>query len=111
MGINVSVADLLIIAGYIILVLVIGFYFRKKHKNSEEYFLAGRNIGWVAIGASLFATNISSEHFLGLAGTGAQSGLAVGHFEWLACLIVLLLGWVFTPFYLKVRCIYNAGVS
>jgi SSS family solute:Na+ symporter len=101
MGINVSVTDLIIIAGYIILVLLIGLYFRKRHKNSEEYFLAGRNVGWVAIGASLFATNISSEHFLGLAGTGAQSGLAVGHFEWLACLIVLLLGWVFTPFYLK----------
>lgn len=101
MGINVSVADLIVIAGYIFLVLAIGLYFRNKHKNSEEYFLAGRNVGWVAIGASLFATNISSEHFLGLAGTGAQSGLAVGHFEWLACLIVLLLGWVFTPFYLK----------
>lgn len=101
MGINVSAADLIIIACYIILVLVIGLYFRKRHKSSEEYFLAGRNVGWVAIGASLFATNISSEHFLGLAGTGAQSGLAVGHFEWLACLIVLLLGWVFTPFYLK----------
>ncbi|HEY6906449.1 MAG TPA: sodium/solute symporter, partial [Ignavibacteriaceae bacterium] len=101
MGINVSAADLVIIAGYILLVLVIGLYFRNKNKNSEEYFLAGRNVGWVAIGASLFATNISSEHFLGLAGTGAQSGLAVGHFEWLACLIVLLLGWVFTPFYLK----------
>ncbi len=55
----------------------------------------------MAIGASLFATNISSEHFLGLAGTGSKSGLAVGHFEWLAILILLLLGWVFTPFYLR----------
>jgi SSS family solute:Na+ symporter len=81
--------------------LGIGFLFRKRGTSRTEYFLAGRHVGWVAIGASLFATNISSEHFLGLAGTGSKSGLAVGHFEWLAVLILLLLGWVFTPFYLK----------
>ena len=101
MAANLSTLDIGIILVYIIIVLSIGFYFRKKNKNSEEYFLAGRSIGWIAIGASLFATNISSEHFIGLAGTGSKSGLAVGHFEWLACLILLLLGWVFTPFYLK----------
>jgi SSS family solute:Na+ symporter len=93
--------DLIIVAVYFALVLGIGLYFAKRGKTSAEYFLAGRHVGWVAIGASLFATNISSEHFLGLAGTGSKSGLAVGHFEWLACLMVLLLGWVFTPFYLK----------
>ncbi len=101
MGGNLSVLDSVIILIYILVVLSIGFYFRKRSKNSEEYFLAGRKVGWIAIGASLFATNISSEHFLGLAGTGSKSGLAVGHFEWLACLILLLLGWVFTPFYIK----------
>ncbi|MBK7631125.1 MAG: sodium/solute symporter [Ignavibacteriales bacterium] len=98
---NLSSLDVSIIIFYVLIVLSIGFYFRKKSKNSEEYFLAGRNIGWIAIGASLFATNVSSEHFLGLAGTASKSGLAVGHFEWLACLILLMLGWVFTPFYLK----------
>lgn len=101
MGGNLSVLDSAIILLYILVVLAIGFYFRKRSKNSEEYFLAGRKVGWIAIGASLFATNISSEHFLGLAGTGSKSGLAVGHFEWLACLILLLLGWVFTPFYIE----------
>ncbi len=101
MVLNISTTDFIIVLIYILIVLSIGFYFRKKSKSSEEYFLAGRSIGWIAIGASLFATNISSEHFLGLAGTGSQSGLAVGQFEWLACLILLLLGWVFTPFYLK----------
>lgn len=101
MGGNLSVLDSVIILLYIFIVLSIGFYFRKRSKNSEEYFLAGRKVGWIAIGASLFATNISSEHFLGLAGTGSKSGLAVGHFEWLACIILLLLGWVFTPFYIK----------
>src|ERR687889_1855236 len=53
------------------------------------------------IGASLFVSNISTEHFIGLAGSGASTGLAVGHFEWLACIILLILGWVFVPFYLR----------
>lgn len=97
----VSTADLVVIAGYFVFVLSIGLRFRHRSKSPAEYFLAGRNVGWLAIGASLFATNISSEHFLGLAGTGSKSGLAVGHFEWLAILILLLLGWVFTPFYLR----------
>ena len=70
-------------------------------ETSAGYFLAGRNVGWFVIGASLFASNIGSEHLIGLAGTGAASGVAVGQFEILASLILLLLGWVFVPFYLK----------
>src|SRR5277367_2021713 len=93
--------DIAIIAVYFLIIFGIGFYFAKKGRNSEEYFLAGRNIGWFAIGASLFVSNISTEHFIGLAGSGATSGLAVGHYEWLAALILLLLGWVFVPFYLR----------
>ncbi|MER3524478.1 MAG: sodium transporter [Ignavibacteria bacterium] len=98
---NLSLRDALIIVLYFVAVLSVGLYFSRRKKTTTEYFLAGRHVGWIAIGASLFSTNISSEHFLGLAGTGSKSGLAVGHFEWLACLIVLVLGWVFTPFYLK----------
>src|SRR6267142_1106201 len=93
--------DLTIIAVYFLIVFGIGFYFSRKERTSEEYFLAGRDIGWFFIGASLFVSNISTEHFIGLSGTGASSGLAVGHFEWLACLILLILGWVFVPFYLR----------
>src|ERR1700733_2641393 len=93
--------DIAIIAVYFILVFGIGFYFSRKERNSEEYFLAGRNIGWFAIGASLFVSNISTEHFIGLAGSGASSGIAAGNFEWEACLMLLLLGWVFVPFYLR----------
>lgn len=96
-----TLIDYLIVVFYILVVLIIGFYWKRRTRNSEEYFLAGRKVGWIAIGASLFATNISSEHFLGLAGTGSKSGLAVGHFEWLACLILLILGWVFAPFYIR----------
>src|ERR1700756_4487154 len=93
--------DLAIIGVYFLVVFGIGFYFSRKERTSEEYFLAGRDIGWFFIGASLFVSNISTEHFIGLSGTGASSGLAVGHFEWLACLILLILGWVFVPFYLR----------
>lgn len=96
-----TLIDNLIVIVYILIVLIIGFYWKRRTRNSEEYFLAGRKVGWVAIGASLFATNISSEHFLGLAGTGSKSGLAVGQFEWLACLILLILGWIFAPFYIR----------
>ena len=98
---SLSGLDIVIIAGYFAVIFGIGFYFARKEKNSTEYFLAGRNVGWFAIGASLFVSNISTEHFIGLAGSGATSGLAVGHFEWLACLILLILGWVFVPFYLR----------
>src|SRR5215467_6262023 len=93
--------DIVIIGFYFALVFGIGIYFARRERTSEEYFLAGRDIGWFFIGASLFVSNISTEHFIGLSGTGASSGLAVGHFEWLACLILLILGWVFVPFYLR----------
>ena len=93
--------DIGIIVVYFLLIFGIGYYFARRERTSEDYFLAGRNVGWFAIGASLFVSNISTEHFIGLAGSGASSGLAVGHFEWLACLIVLILGWVFVPFYLR----------
>src|SRR5207237_1415632 len=89
-------------AGYCLILLGIGYWAARREKNvSADYFLASRDVGWFAVGASLFASNIGSEHLVGLAGTGAASGLAVGHFEWLACLILLLLGWLFTPFYLR----------
>src|SRR3954469_11438115 len=93
--------DIAIIVFYFAIVFAIGFYFSLKERTSADYFLAGRDVGWVAIGASLFVANISPEHFIGLAGSGASAGLAVGHFEWLACIIVLILGWVFVPFYLR----------
>src|SRR5260370_9788810 len=96
-----ATVDLVIIGIYFAIVFGIRLYFSMKERNSEGYFLAGRDIGWFFIGASLFVSNISTEHFIGLSGTGASSGLAVGHFEWLACLILLILGWVFVPFYLR----------
>ena len=71
----------------------------RKGGESEDFFLAGRNVGWFVIGASLFASNIGSEHLIGLAGTGAASGVPVAQFEIIAGLVLLLLGWLFVPFY------------
>jgi SSS family solute:Na+ symporter len=96
---TLSPLDLAIIAVYFVLVFAIAFYFARRKRTSEDYFLASRDVGWFAIGASLFVSNISTEHFIGLAGSGATSGLPVGHFEWMACIMVLILGWVFVPFY------------
>ncbi|MCC6491213.1 MAG: sodium/solute symporter, partial [Candidatus Hydrogenedentes bacterium] len=73
----------------------------RTRETSAGYFLAGRHTGWFVIGASLFASNIGSEHLVGLAGTGAASGVAVGQFEILASFLLLLLGWVFVPFYIR----------
>src|SRR6187551_90674 len=98
---TLSSIDLGIIVAYFVVIFCIGLYFARRGRTSTDYFLASRNIGWFAIGASLFVSNISTEHFIGLAGSGATSGLAVGSFEWLACLILLVLGWVFVPFYLR----------
>jgi SSS family solute:Na+ symporter len=97
--------DWIIISVYFVIIFLVAFWSsfskKRKSKDSSDYFLAGRNVGWFIIGASLFASNIGSEHLVGLAGTGAASGVAVGQFEILASLILLILGWLFVPFYLK----------
>jgi SSS family solute:Na+ symporter len=82
------------------LVGVILWVLKKKDKNTSDYFLAGRDATWIAIGASIFASNIGSEHLVGLAGAGAESGMAMAHWEMHGWLI-LLLGWLFVPFYAR----------
>src|SRR5260370_40250470 len=71
---NLETLDLVIIGIYFAIVFGIGFYFSRKERTSEDYFLASRNIGWVAIGASLFVSNISAEQFIGFAGSRARLG-------------------------------------
>ena len=98
--------DWLVIAAYFALTFGGAMYAtlrarRGRGVSAAGYFLAGRDTGWFVVGASLFASNIGSEHLVGLAGTGAASGVAVAQFEILASLILLLLGWVFVPFYLR----------
>ncbi|MFZ5830778.1 MAG: sodium:solute symporter family transporter, partial [Planctomycetota bacterium] len=93
--------DWVMIAGYFgILAAVAIWASLKKEETADDYFLAGRNLGWFIIGASIFASNIGSEHLVGLAGSGATDGVAMAHYELHAwCLLVL--GWVFVPFYMR----------
>ena len=97
--VELSTLDWLVLAGFFILLLsVVGMPMRQKEEDTADYFLAGRNASWLVIGASIFASNIGSEHLVGLSGSGAQSGMALAHWE-LQSWIILLLGWVFVPFY------------
>ena len=85
---------------FLALILVAVWVVLQKNKNTEDYFLAGRNVGLFVIGASIIASNIGSEHVVGLAGTGFESGTPMAHYE-LHAWIVLLLGWLFLPFYIR----------
>ncbi|HYX81557.1 MAG TPA: sodium:solute symporter [Gemmatimonadales bacterium] len=91
--------DWVIIALYFALLLGVAWWVARRNRDTtDDYFLAGRNLGWFLVGASIFASNIGSEHVVGLAGAGATSGVALAHYELHAwCLLVL--GWVFVPFY------------
>ena len=94
--------DLAVLIIYLLATIGIGLYYsRRSDSNTEEYFLAGKSIGWIAIGLTIFSTNISSEHFIGLAGSGASRGLAVGQFELIAIFVLVLLGWILAPIYYK----------
>ncbi len=97
--VQLSVLDWLVLAGFCLLMLwVVIASIRDKGDDTADYFLAGRNAGWLVIGASIFASNIGSEHLVGLSGSGAESGMALAHWE-LQAWIILLLGWIFVPFY------------
>ncbi|MEM6793784.1 MAG: sodium:solute symporter [Acidobacteriota bacterium] len=101
---GISTLDWIVVAAYFAVIIGIAAWTiiqEKRGESSTDYFLAGRNIGWFVVGASLFASNIGSEHLVGLAGAGASSGLVMGQFELQASLILLLLGWFFVPFYVK----------
>ncbi|XP_038129072.1 sodium/glucose cotransporter 2 isoform X2 [Cyprinodon tularosa] len=106
-GIINNAADLSVIVGYFLMVISVGVWsaFRTNRGTVGGYFLAGRSMAWWSVGTSLFASNIGSGHFVGLAGTGAAAGIAVGGFEWNALFIVLLLGWLFVPVYLTAQVI------
>src|SRR5688572_21608714 len=100
---HLQTLDWIIILIYFLIVAGISYWAARKKKNSaEDYFLAGRHLGWFVVGASIFASNIGSEHLVGLAGSGATDGVALAHYELHAwCLLVL--GWVMVPFYMRSR--------
>src|SRR6188474_2845262 len=91
--------DWVMVALYFSVLLGVAWWVVGKGKETaDDYFLAGRNLSWWIVGASIFASNIGSEHIVGLAGSGAKDGVALAHYEFHAwCLLVL--AWVFVPFY------------
>jgi len=95
--------DWVVIFAYFAVILGLAWLvIRRQKKTADNYFLAGRNLGWFIVGASIFASNIGSEHLVGLAGSGATDGVAMAHYELHAwCLLVL--GWVMVPFYMRSR--------
>ena len=102
---NLTAIDLIIFAGYCILIIAIGLFVSRtkkgEHKNSSDYFLAGRNLAWWAIGASIIASNISAEQFIGLSGSGYAIGLGMATYEWIAALGLIIVGKWFLPIFLE----------
>ncbi len=98
---RIETLDWVVIAAYFLLIAAVALWvMSRKQKTSEEYFLGGRNLGWFVIGASIFASNIGSEHLVGLSGSGATDGVALAHYE-LHAWCLLILGWVMVPFYMR----------
>ncbi|MDX1638338.1 MAG: sodium:solute symporter, partial [Balneolaceae bacterium] len=98
---TLALIDWIVIAAYFLILVVLAWWvIKQKTETSTDYFLAGRHLGWFIVGASIFASNIGSEHLVGLAGSGATDGVALAHYELHAwCLLVL--GWVMVPFYMR----------
>ena len=92
--------DWIVIGIYFALIGIVAWWYGRHQKDTEDYFLAGRNAGWVVIGTSIFTSNIGSEHIVGLAGQGAATGMAMAHWELHAWVLIMLAG-LFVPFYYK----------
>ena len=99
-----TLIDWLMIFGYFIVLAMVVVATRRRQETSQDFFLGGRSVGWLAIGASIFAANIGSEHVVGLAGQGARTGLSLSHLEFHSWVLILMC-WVFLPFY------YRSGVQ
>lgn len=92
--------DWIVIALYFGLIGFVAWWYGRHQKDTQDYFLAGRNAGWIVIGTSIFTSNIGSEHIVGLAGQGAATGMAMAHWELHAWVLIMLAG-LFVPFYYK----------
>jgi len=98
---GLAAIDWIVIAAYFALIMGIAWWVILRNKDTtDDYFLAGRNLGWWVVGASIFASNIGSEHLVGLAGSGCTDGVAMAHYE-LHAWCLLILGWVMVPFYMR----------
>ena len=100
---NLAMIDYVVIAIYLAIVIGIGVWVARKTTTGEDLFLAGRSLGWVAIGFSLFASNISTSTLVGLTGSAYTGGLAVSAYEWMAGIPLLMMAFIFAPVFLKSR--------
>jgi solute:Na+ symporter, SSS family len=95
--------DLMVFGTYLVIVFSVGMWVSRQKKEADDYFLASRNLTWWVIGGSMIAANISTHHFIGMAGRGYEVGLAIASFEWMAALTLVLYAKFFLPYYLKSR--------
>ena len=98
---TISNVDIGIIIGYFCVVLVIGLIFSRKSDTGKDFFLAGRSLGWAAIGFSLFASNISSPTLIGLSGQAYRTGVSISNYEWMATLVLVFMTIFFIPFFIR----------
>lgn len=98
---TLAVLDWVVIAAYFLVILGIAWWvIKQKTDTTDDFFLAGRHLGWFIVGTSIFASNIGSEHLVGLSGSGATDGVALAHYE-LHAWCLLILAWVMIPFYIR----------
>ena len=95
--------DLVMVVLYVVFIVSLGFYFARRTKTTDDYFLAGRTLTWWLIGFSLFASNVSSSTLIGLSSAAYGSGISVYNYEWMAALVLVLFAFFFLPFYLRSR--------
>src|SRR5882724_10458879 len=99
---QLSLTDILVMCTYLVGItafgIVVGY---RRHADTQQYFLAGRSLGWFTVGAAVFTSNISTLHLVGLAAGGAKDGIVIGNFEWMAAFTLILLALVFAPFYIR----------
>ena len=94
--------DLAVFIGFLAIVVCVSLYAGRKEKSSEDYFLAGRKLTWYLIGFSLIASNISTEHFVGMAGSAfGRVGLAIASYEWMAAVTLVIVAWWLLPKFLR----------
>ena len=100
---NFTTLDILAFIGFIVFIIVFSLYISRHEKDSEDYFLAGRSLSWWLIGMSLIASNISTEHFVGMAGQGFREdiGMAIASFEWIGALALVIVALFLLPRLLK----------
>jgi SSS family solute:Na+ symporter len=100
--VRVSLLDVVVIAVYLVGITIFGIRVGyRRQASTDQYFLAGKSLGWFTVGAAVFTSNISTIHLVGLAAGGAKDGLVIGNFEWMACFTLALLALVFAPFYIR----------